>query len=583
MLLKMSATDLELLQQFARDQSQDAFNDLVQRHVNLVYSAALRQVRSPHLAEEAAQSAFCQLARHAHTLAHSPNTVLTAWLYQVTRNAAIDLTRSEARRQAREQIAFQMSAIHHPDADWKQIEPLLDEAMNTLDEPDRTALLLRYFENQSLREVGQRLGTSDDAAQKRVSRALDKLRAYFEAQKLSIGTTSLVALVSSHAVQAAPVGLAASLAAHAVLTTATATATATTLTLSAPTSALASNTLALAMTTTQKAILTTAVVGALATGIYQAREISHLREKVQTLTRQNSDSAALAQRLKQAELDRDQAKAQPTSSSAQNQSPSQPASKNPNELHKLRGEVGRLRQEKAEIGASSSLSKVTANPEARKMLRDQQKIGMSMMYAGFASQAKLTPDQSTKLNDLLADHIMANVGHVTDMLRDKPGVDQIDEIFGAQEKALQEKVHELLGEDAQAQYLDYTKNLLNTLTTEQFKGQLTGTKEEKSAKAQQLSQWMKEESQAALTRAGLPEDYQLVPMLNFRNIASEQEAEKSLKLLDEIYSNLATRSQSLLSPQELTKLAEFKAAAIKNNQGALALNRTMMEPIAPKP
>ena len=106
----MTATDHDLLGQFAREQSQDAFTALVNRHMNLVYSAALRQVRSPQLAEEVCQTVFTQLARHAAKL--TPNTILTAWLYQVTRNAAIDVVRGEARRQAREQIAFQMSDMN---------------------------------------------------------------------------------------------------------------------------------------------------------------------------------------------------------------------------------------------------------------------------------------------------------------------------------------------------------------------------------------------------------------------------------------------------------------------------------------
>src|SRR5215469_2083320 len=106
----MIATDQDLLGQFTREQSQDAFTMLVHRHLNLVYSAALRQVRSPQLAEEVSQTVFTQLAHSAANL--KSDTVLTAWLYQVTRNAAIDVVRREARRQARETIAIQMSDMN---------------------------------------------------------------------------------------------------------------------------------------------------------------------------------------------------------------------------------------------------------------------------------------------------------------------------------------------------------------------------------------------------------------------------------------------------------------------------------------
>jgi len=209
MLLNMSETtqsDRELLARYIRHQAEDAFAEIVRRHLALVFSAALRQVRSPQLAEEVAQSAFLKLARHVRQL--TPDTILSAWLYQVTRREAIDVVRREAGRQLREQIATEMNAMNATAADWTHIEPLLDEAMQALDETDRTAVLLRYFENKSLREVGQTLGTSDDTAQKRVSRAVDHLREYFAQLGVTVGESGLVVVLSANAVQAAPVGLA---------------------------------------------------------------------------------------------------------------------------------------------------------------------------------------------------------------------------------------------------------------------------------------------------------------------------------------------------------------------------------------
>src|ERR1035438_7058219 len=153
-LVKMTS-DLDLLGQFARGKSQDAFTALVNRHVNLVYSAALRQVRSPQLAEEIAQSVFADLARDAGKL--KPDTILTAWLYAVTRRTAIDVVRKESRRQLREQIAVEMNNMNETANEWTHIEPLLDDAMAALDETDRSAVLLRYFENKTLREVGAAL------------------------------------------------------------------------------------------------------------------------------------------------------------------------------------------------------------------------------------------------------------------------------------------------------------------------------------------------------------------------------------------------------------------------------------------
>src|SRR5438445_5898219 len=157
MLPDMSDTDMELLARYTRLHAEDDFAELVRRHLGLVYSAALRQVRSPQLAEEVSQSAFIDLARNAARL--KPDTILTAWLYQVTRRTAIDVVRREASRQFREQIATERNAVNATAADWTHIEPLLDEAMHALDDTDRAAVLLRHLDTQSLREVRPPPGT----------------------------------------------------------------------------------------------------------------------------------------------------------------------------------------------------------------------------------------------------------------------------------------------------------------------------------------------------------------------------------------------------------------------------------------
>ena len=210
-------SDLDLLQQFTRENSQDAFAEIVRRHLNLVYSAALRQVRSPQQAEEVSQSVFADLARDAGKIGGTgvpPVSSLTPWLYTVTRRTAIDVIRKESRRQLREQIAVEMNNMNATESGtgvppvWFEIEPLLDEAMAALDETDRSAILLRYFENKNLREVGEVLGASEDAAQKRVSRAVERLREFFSKRNVTIGASGLAVLISANAVQAAPIGLA---------------------------------------------------------------------------------------------------------------------------------------------------------------------------------------------------------------------------------------------------------------------------------------------------------------------------------------------------------------------------------------
>ena len=285
---KSMTSDLDLLGQYTRNHSQDAFATLVQRHLDLVYSAALRQVHSPQLAEEIAQSVFTDLARDAGKL--KSDTILTAWLYAVTRRTAIDAIRKESRRQLREQIAVEMNHMNASTNDWTQLEPLLDDAMAALEETDRSAVLLRFFENKSLRDVGEVLGASEDAAQKRVSRAVERLREFFSKRNVTIGAGGLAVLVSANAVQAAPVGLAATISAAAVLAgTAVSTSTAITATK------------VIAMTTLQKSIIGAALAVVAGTGIYEAHQAAQSRIQTKSLTQQvtqlKADNESLSNRL----------------------------------------------------------------------------------------------------------------------------------------------------------------------------------------------------------------------------------------------------------------------------------------------
>jgi RNA polymerase sigma factor (sigma-70 family) len=170
--------DTELLRRYARDREEAAFAELVRRHVDLVYAAALRRTNGDtHRAADATQQVFVALARHAASLANHP--VLAGWLYTATRNATLNLLREETRRQLREQEAFTMHELSSgagPEADWRQLRPVLDAAMDELDAADREALLARFFQGRPLAEVGATLRVSEDAARKRVDRALEKLR-----------------------------------------------------------------------------------------------------------------------------------------------------------------------------------------------------------------------------------------------------------------------------------------------------------------------------------------------------------------------------------------------------------------------
>ena len=168
--------DCELLRQYARTQSEAAFAELVQRHVNLVYSAALRQVNGDaHLAQDVAQTVFTDLARKASSL--SRRATLTGWLYTSAHFAAAKIVRTENRRRDREEKFMREPTNEYvPEVgrvtpcapDWETLRPVLDDAMHELKETDREAILLRYFENRQFAEVGVKLGLNENAARMRV-------------------------------------------------------------------------------------------------------------------------------------------------------------------------------------------------------------------------------------------------------------------------------------------------------------------------------------------------------------------------------------------------------------------------------
>jgi RNA polymerase sigma factor (sigma-70 family) len=199
--------DIALLREYVTRQSEDAFAALVSRHINKVYSVALRHTRNPHAAEEITQAVFVILARKARHL--SPRVILSGWLYQTARLTALTFIRGQVRRARREQEAHVQTLLNEPGPDvWPQIAPLLDAAMTGLSERDRHAVVLRYFDGKSMKEVGTALNASEDAAKMRVNRAVDKLRRFFNRRGLVLSAGVLTAAISANSVQAAPVTIA---------------------------------------------------------------------------------------------------------------------------------------------------------------------------------------------------------------------------------------------------------------------------------------------------------------------------------------------------------------------------------------
>jgi RNA polymerase sigma factor (sigma-70 family) len=322
-----------LLAEYVRNGSDAAFGELVARYVDLVYSTALRLVEGDtHRAEDVAQGVFLDLARKARAL---PGDVsLGGWLHRDTCLVAGHILRGERRRQSRERQAVEMNVLQNDsEAAFSRIAPVLDEAINELDEADRKAIVLRFFEQHDFRRVGQALGSNEDAARMRVTRALEKLESLLKRRGVTAGSAALGLVLGANAVQAAPAGLAATISTAAALAAGTTLATAATATATA--------TKAIAMTTLQKTLIGATLAAAVGTGIYEVRQAAQLRDANKSLQHQatqlQSEKAALLNRL---------------TATADTKSP--PAKSLPdeqfNELLRLRGEVARLRQQAAELG-----------------------------------------------------------------------------------------------------------------------------------------------------------------------------------------------------------------------------------------
>ena len=201
--------DARLLQDYVETGSQDAFGQLVSKHINFVYAAALRNVHDRHVAEEITQAVFIVLARKASTLRHE--AVLSSWLLSTCRYASLGHMKMAARRKRHEKRAAEMVKTvweEEAEAQWPQYEGDLDAALASLREGDRKAVMLRFYEHKSFDEIATILGTAEEAARKRVSRAVEKLRGYFGVSTRTLPATAISYYLYTKLTAQAPIGLA---------------------------------------------------------------------------------------------------------------------------------------------------------------------------------------------------------------------------------------------------------------------------------------------------------------------------------------------------------------------------------------
>lgn len=354
--------DTTLLRRYVEEGSEPAFAALVQRHLDLVYGAALRRTGgNPHRASDVTQQVFTQLAQHAEKLSHHP--VLSAWLHTATRNAAIKLMLTEQRRRTRQAEALARTLTEEPVQDWDRIRPLLDDAIDALPEADRAAVVLRFLQCRAFAEIGATLRVSEDAARMRVDRALEKLRTTLSRRGIASTSAALAVALTDTGLLAAPAGLAASVTTGA-------------LTASAVTTGSVFATAGLLSMKTTHALLGIVALAATISAVYEYNQSQRLSD---ALTNADSERTALRAQLSSGQRT-------PTRSGA-----IQPSA---------------LAARETESPAATAANTTPAPKPAKGVkLNADPKASVDAHYRALYRQLNFTPEQSAQFRALMLQHL----------------------------------------------------------------------------------------------------------------------------------------------------------------------------------
>jgi len=513
--------DMALLREYVLRNSERAFSTLVSRHIDLVYSAALRHVGNHHNAEEITQAVFVILARKARSL--SPKTVLPGWLFRTARLTAANHLRGEIRRTRREQEAFmQSNSPDDPNQLWQHMTPLLNDLVDSLREKDRNAVVLRFLKGKNYGEVAAALGSSEEAAQMRVSRALEKLRRLFAKRGVVISAAALSAVMMTQGTQAAPAGLAASVAAAAMQGTAV---TASTLTI-------VQGTLKIMAWTKLKFAVAAGVVAVLAYEYHQnslqARQLVSARESLRSQT----ESFAVQER-RIAELSQQAAAISETRDAQQR------------ELDRLRARL----KPAANAAASAPMTLLSAmlqDAATREMLRTQMVEGYRSRYRPFAEQLQLDPEQGEKLIQMAGDGAMKILDTVAAFTKGELSAEAALNVEAEAIRNATNQVRLVLGDEGFAKFEEYNRTWPAQALLAQFDKQLGPF------------------PISAYQRAGLANILQSEPLDATRQLAGEipvelvvhpEEIAQRFDMQSEINQRILQRSAELLSADQLETLA----------------------------
>jgi len=515
----------------------------VTRHIDLVYSVALRVAGGDsHLAQDVTQTVFLDLARKAASLPQ--DAVLAGWLHRHTWFTAAKMVRTERRRQTREETAMEMRALDdNTGSPWELIAPHLDEGLNQLSASDRDAIVLRFFKQQDFRVIGAALGVSEDTAQKRVSRALEKLRSLLSKRGATLTATALASALTAEAVAAAPAGLAISV---------TATALAGAATIGTGLSLASIETIA--MTKLQVGVVGVILIAGLATPLLlQHQALSRMREE--------------NNRLREETLSLQQQAAQTTQLAAENQRLSnllahtgsaQPAKPEQlGELLRLRGEATRLRASaQADAKAANPMGDWLKSPEGKEMMKTSMRaMSQSIVrsYAKLFADLHLTPEQTTALKELMINRQMVagELGAAAMTGPSDPAQLQAQAArIKTEQDAIDTQIKQMLGEANYAQFQAYGTSLAERMVVTQLADQLAdGPKAVRPEQEQQLFDAMLEERQTFKFTTDLSDPSKLTG--DVASYYTEDSKKRYLQELEQLSQRYLARAQTILSPEQL--------------------------------
>jgi RNA polymerase sigma factor (sigma-70 family) len=539
--------DMELLREYVSQKSDAAFAALVSRHVSMVYSVAMRHVSNPHQAEEITQAVFIILAKKASHL--SQGTLLSGWLFHTARLTAANFLRTEKRRANREQEAYMRSNLNETDAEeWKQVAPLLDEAIAGLGEKDRNAIVLRYVEGKNLQEVGLALGASEDAAKKRVSRAVERLRGFFSKRGVMLSATALAGMIAANAVQAAPDGLTPTITAAAVKGTL----------LTGSTLTLAKGTLKLMAWTKIKIAVGVGVAAVFAFQWYelgaQKNELTAVRAQLQDRDKEIATHQAAVQQLEQ-------------DKSRMGEQARVAALEKSKLIAKQKSAVAAANAAPGAGGknlSANDVAKLFDDPAANELFKVQARELLKSQMGGLIKKMNLSSEETDKIYDAVINNELKKRQTVAAIIRGEVDPEKAVQARDASRGDLDNELKSMLGDSNFAQYTGFKQKARADGVISGLEGELGDNKLTDDQKQQ-----LRKIVQAA------PE-YPMVDNIDL--FRSPDSMDSYYRQFEEHNDKIRQQTEAFLNPEQVKALVKAQTGFVSMIKSQMELGKKMVTP-----